>query len=206
MGFFSDFSGSSARKDIRASSREANGYVDKGYATSDGLYADAAGMFDPFVAAGGKANDTYNALLGLSGNAARDEANTMLTSNPLFQGQLGQESNALLRNLNARGASGGGQAQIAGQRVFQQNVGNWLDRYRDAGRDGYAATAAKAGVTTARGDNAYGYGATKAGIATNTGNAIADTRGMGVNNLLKLAGTAISGYNALRPQPTRAYA
>lgn len=205
MGFsFGSFSGSAQRKDIRAADAKASGFIDKGYATSDGLYAGAESSFDPYVVAGGKANDAYNALLGLNGDTARDEANTMLTSNPLFQGQLGQESNALLRNLNARGASGGGQAQLAGQRVFQQTAGNWLDRYRDAGRDGFAATGAKAGVTTARGDNAFGYGATKAGQAINYGNALAETRGIGINNLLKVAGTGISAYNALRPQPGRA--
>ena len=110
---------------------------------------------------------------------------------------MGQESNALAKLLNARGASGGGLANIAAQRVFQQSAGNWLDRYRDAGQQGFQATNAQANIRAGQGDAAYGYGATKAGNAINYGNALAETRGIGVNNLLNIVGTGIKGYNAL---------
>lgn len=196
MGFFSSFTGSDQRKDIRAADARASSALEKGYNTSQGYYDRASSAYDPYVTAGTTANTTYNSLLGLNGDGARDDANAMLTSNPLFQGQLGQESNALLRNLNARGASGGGAAAIAGQRVFQQNVGSWLDRYRDAGSQGLSATNAKSNVLTAQGDNAYGYGATKAGQAINYGNALSSTRNIGVNNLLNIAGTAAKAYAA----------
>ena len=201
MGFFKSladgFTGKAAQKDIRAADAKASGYLDKGYADSQGYYGQAASAYDPYVQAGGKSNDTYNALLGLNGTGAQNDANTMLTSNSLFQGQLGQESNALLRNLNARGQSGGGQAQLAGQRVFQQNAGSWLDRYRDAGSQGFQASNAQAGVRAAQGDAAYGYGATKANQAVGYGNALAESRGIGINNLMGAIGSGISGYNAL---------
>lgn len=197
MSFFSSFTGSAQRKDVRNANSQATAALDKGYADSQGYYGQAAGAYDPYVTAGGKANDTYNALLGLNGADARSSAQGMLTSDPLFQGGLSQDSNALLRNLNARGQGGGGQAQLAGQRVLQQNYGNWLDRYRDAGSQGFQATNAQSGVRAAQGDNAYGYGATKAGQATNMGNALASSRTIGLNNLLGVAGTAIGGWNAL---------
>ena len=200
MGFFSSFTGSAQRKDVRNANSQANAALDKGYADSQGYYGQAASAYDPYVQAGGKANDTYNALLGLNGTGAQNDANTMLTSNSLFQGQLGQESNALLRNLNARGASGGGQAQLAGQRVFQQNAGSWLDRYRDAGSQGFQATGAKSNVLAAQGDNSFGYGATKANQSVGYGNALASSRNIGLNNLLSVAGTAIGGYNSLYNQ------
>lgn len=200
MSFFGSFTGSTQRKDIRRADAAASAALDKGYADSQGYYGQAASAYDPYVQAGGKANDTYNALLGLNGAEARGTAQDMITSDPLFQGGLAQESNALLRNLNARGASGGGQAQLAGQRVLQQQYGNWLDRYRDSGSQGFQASNAQAGVRAAQGDAAYGYGATKAGQAIGTGNAIAGSRSIGVNNLIGLAGTAIGGYNALYNQ------
>lgn len=197
MGFFGSFTGSDQRKDIRNANNKASAAIDKGYADSQGYYNQAASAYDPYVQAGGKANDTYNALLGLNGADARSSAQGMLTSDPLFQGGLAQDSNALLRNLNARGASGGGQAQLAAQRVLQQNYGQWLDRYRDAGQQGFQASNALSNVRAAQGDNAYGYGATKAGQAINYGNAMSSSRNIGINNLLNVAGTAIGGYNAL---------
>lgn len=197
MGFFGSFFGSDQRSDIRKADKKATAALDQGYAASQGYYGQAASAYDPYVQAGGKANDTYNALLGLNGADARSSAQGMLTSDPLFQGGLAQDSNALLRNLNARGASGGGQAQLAGQRVLQQNYGAYLDRYRDAGQQGFQASNALSNVRAAQGDNAYGYGATKAGQAINYGNAMSSSRNIGINNLLNVAGTAIGGYNAL---------
>ena len=136
--------------------------------------------------------------MGLNGADARGEAQGMITSDPLFQGGLAQDSNALLRNLNARGQGGGGQAQLAGQRVLQQNYGSWLDRYRDAGSQGFQATNALSGVRAAQGDNAYGFAATKAGQATNYGNALASSRSIGINNLMGAVGTGIKAYAGMK--------
>lgn len=97
----------------------------------------------------------------------------------------------MLKYLNARGQSGGGLANIAAQRVLQQNYGNWLDRYRDAGSQGLQATGAQAGIKTGQGDNAYGFAATKAGNAINYGNAMAQSRGIGINNLFSALGTGV---------------
>jgi hypothetical protein len=196
MGFFGSFTGSSQRKDIRNANATANQALDQGYAQSQGYYNQAADAYAPYAQQGQKASNTYNALLGLNGADARTEAQGMLTSDPLFQGGLAQESNALLRNLNARGQGGGGQAQLAGARVLQQNYGNWLDRYRDAGTQGFQATAGQAGVRAAQGDNAYGFAATKAGNAIQYGNALASSRNIGINNLSNLLGTAAKAYAA----------
>jgi hypothetical protein len=49
-----------------------------------------------------------------------------------------------------------------------------------------------------QGDNAFGYGATKAGNAINYGNAMAQAKGIGVNNLLGLAGTAIKAWGGMK--------
>lgn len=198
MGILGSFFGSDQRKDLARAKAQSDAALQQGYDSAYGDYTEAGNAFAPFAQSGQAANTFYNQALGLGTPGERDAAIGTLTSNPLFQGELGQQSNAVSRVLNAQGASGGGRAQLAAQRVFQQNAGNWLDRYRDQGAQGLQATNAMSNARMGRGDLAYGYGATKAGNAINYGNAMAQSRGIGINNLLGLAGTAISGINAFR--------
>lgn len=195
MGFFS-LTGGSQRSDIRRSTAQANSMIDQGFNESQGYYDQAAGLYDPYTQQGGKAATMYADLLGINGGDARSEAQGVLTSDPLFQGGLAQDSNALLKQLNARGQSGGGLANIAAQRVLQQNYGSWLDRYNQAGQQGFQATNALAGVRATQGDNAYGAAATKAGLALGKGNALASTRNTGINNLLGAIGTGLKAYSS----------
>jgi hypothetical protein len=204
MSFFDSFTGASQRRDMSRANRQANNALAQGYGQQQQRYDQAAGMFDPFVQQGQAANAFYGNALGLGGQEAQGQAINTLTGNPLFQGQLANDSNAVMRQLNARGQSGGGLANVAGQRVFQQTAGNWLDRYRDAGRDGFQATNQQAGVRMNQGDNAMGYGATRAGQSMNYGNALASTRSTAMNNITGLLGTGLQAYNAFRqPQPPR---
>lgn len=196
MGFFSNLSGGQQRSDIRRSTAQANSMIDQGFNESQGYYDQAAGLYDPYTQQGGKAATMYADLLGINGGDARSEAQGVLTSDPLFQGGLAQDSNALLKQLNARGQSGGGLANIAAQRVLQQNYGSWLDRYNQAGQQGFQATNALAGVRAAQGDNAYGAAATKAGLALGKGNALASTRNTGINNLMGAIGTGLKAYSS----------
>jgi hypothetical protein len=196
MGLLSDFLGKSQRKDLAAAKAESDAALQQGYGQGQTDYTAAENYFAPYANQGQAANTFYNNALGLGTEAERTAALGTLTSNPLFQGQLGQDSNALLRNLNARGQSGGGMAALAGQRVFQQNAGNWLDRYRDQGQQGLQATNQMAGYRAGRGDMSYGYGATKAGNAVNFGNAMAANRNTGINNLMGVASLGVSGINA----------
>lgn len=190
MGLIGSFLGKDQQKDIQRANAQATADLKQGYDSAYGDYTTAEGYYQPYAQQGGQANQFYGDALGLNGDAARSTAIGTLTSNPLFQGELGQESNAMARLLNAQGASGGGKAQLAAQRVFQGTAGNWLDRYNQLGQQGFQATNAMANTRTGRGDLAYGYGATKAGQAINFGNAMASNRMTGVNNILNLAGTA----------------
>lgn len=198
MGFFDSFTGKTARKDLQRGNAQANAALDQGYGQSQGYYDQAAGLYDPYVQQGSKANEFYYNALGLNGTDARDQAQGTITSDPLWSGKLAQDSNAALKYLNARGEAGGGLAALAGERVLYQNYGNALDRYRDAGSQGLTATNALANVRTGQGDNAYGYGATKAGNAINYGNAMAQSRNIGVNNLFNALGTGLKAYNTFR--------
>lgn len=196
MGLLGSFFGSDQRKDLRHAKGQADAALQQGYDGAYGDYTAAGDMYQPYAQSGQQANQFYSDALGLNGDDARSTAVNTMTSNPLFQGQLGQESNAMARMLNAQGAGGGGKAQLAAQRVFQQNAGNWLDRYRDQGSQGLQATNAMAGMRAQRGDLSYGYGATKAGNEINMGNAMAASRNIGINNIMGLGGLAL---NAVTP-------
>ncbi len=198
MSFFSNFFGGDSRRDLAKANKTATGFLDRGYNDQAQRYDQAAGMYDPYISEGRQGSEMYNALLGLRGGDAAQGAYDSLAANPAFSGKFAQDSNAVLRSMNARGQGAGGAAALAGERVLQQNIGNWLDRYRDAGRQGFEATNQGANIRMGQGDNAYGYGATRANQAIGYGNALASTRNAGLNNLLGLAGTAIGGVNAFR--------
>jgi hypothetical protein len=194
MGF--DFTGSKARKDMARANAQATAALSEGYGQQQQRYDQAFDIYSPYAQQGKAANDFYTNALGLGGQDAQNQAIGTLTSNPLFQGQLGQESNALSRQLNARGMGAGGTAAMAGQRVFQQTAGNWLDRYRDAGRQGFEATNQQGNIRMGQGDNAMGFAATRANQGIQYGNALASTRNTGLNNLMGLAGVGIKAYTA----------
>lgn len=202
MGLLGSFLGKDQQKDLQRAKQQSDAALQQGYDSAYGDYTSAGDMFSPYAQSGQQANQFYNDALGLNGDAARGTAINTLTSNPLFQGQLGQDSNAMARLLNAQGASGGGKAQLAAQRVFQQNAGNWLDRYAQQGQQGLTATNAMAGLRQARGDLSMNYGATRAGNEINMGNAMASARNVGINNILGVAGLAV---NAMKPTPTIKY-
>lgn len=201
MSFFSDFFGKTAQRDIKRANKKATGQLEQGYGQQTQRYDQAAGLYDPYVQQGRAASDFYTNALGLGGAEAAQGAYDTMAANPMFSGQLANDSNALHRSLNARGQGAGGLAAMAGQRVFQQTAGDWLDRYRDAGRDGYSATNALAGVRAQQGDNAMGYGATQAGQTINYGNALAQSRNIGSNNLIGLIGAAGNAAGAVMGKP-----
>lgn len=198
MGFFGSFFGNDQRRDLERSNRQANKQLTQGFNQQQGYYDQAYNLFNPYMQQGQAANAFYNNMLGLGGADAQKAAYDQFMANPLFQAQSEQNQTAAQRALNARGSGGGGQAQLAAQRVAQQTAGNWLDRYADQGRQGLQAAGMGANVRMGQGDNAYGYGATRANQAVNYGNALADSRNIGVNNLMGLAGTAARAYGAYK--------
>lgn len=201
MGFFGSLTGSDQRSDIKKANKIATAALDQGYNTSQGYYDQAASSLDPYTTTGTQANQAYADLLGLNGNDARTAAQGVITSDPLWSEKLGEDTNAVLKNLNARGMGASGAAALAGQRVLAQDYGSVLDRYMNLGNQGLTATGQKAGVLTGQGDNAYGYGATKANNALAYGNAMAGTRNVGLNNILSIIGTgakAIGAYNGMK--------
>lgn len=199
MGLLGSFLGTDQRKDVTNAYNKSNKYLDQGYNSAYGDYSTAVKNYDGYTQTGQQANTFYSNALGLNGADAQNQSISTLTSNPLFSGELAQDSNAVSRTLNAQGSSGGGKAQLAAQRVFQENAGNWLDRYNQLGQQGLSATNAQSNALQSRGDMTTNYYGTKAGNTVQYGNALAQSRNTGINNLISLGGLAVK---ALSPTPT----
>lgn len=192
MGIIGSFFGRDQKKDLARAKAESDAALNQGYAQGDQRYQEAEGMYSPYAEQGREANTFYNDVLMNRGDAVG-----RFSSNPLFSGELASNFMATQRAGNAAGW-GAGKEALAGQRVFGQTAGSWLDRFRDAGQTGLTATNAMAGLRANRGDMAIGKGQTQAGNAINFGNAMAANRNTGINNLMGLAGTVIGGINAFR--------
>ncbi len=197
MGFLSDFFGGSARKDLRRAKAASNAELDAGYNEASGLYDQAGAMYDPYVAEGRTGSATYSQAIGLGTPEEQAAAQQRYFNDPAMLAVLGQQSNALLRKYNAGGSgTGGGRLALAGTRVGLENYGNWLDRVKGVGDQGLTATGAKSNVLLGKGDMRFGLGATKAGSEINFGNAMAQSRSIGINNLLGVLGAGAKAYSA----------
>lgn len=196
MGFFSDLFGGSQRKDIRNAKRKSDAELQSGYDEAQPYYEQAFDALTPFAQSGVQANTLYTQALGLGTPEERNAAQNIYFSDPGFNRMMEQSSNALLRNLNARGQSVGGKANLAAARVASENYGGWLDRINNLGQQGGQFASGQSSIRMGQGDMRYGLGATRAGQETNYGNAIAQSRTTGINNLLNIAGTAGKAYGA----------
>lgn len=196
MGFLQDITGATARKQIAGAKKKSDAALKEGYDIGVARYGEAYDEYDPYVAGGQEANTRYNQLLGLGTDEERTAAQSRYLSDPIFSSILGQQSNALLRQQNARGATYGGQTVQMGGRLGLEAYGGYLDRLKGQGDQGFAATGARSNIKMGLGDLGYGYGATRAGQETNYGNARAQASTIGVNNLLNIAGTAAKAFTA----------
>jgi len=211
MGFFSSLFGDDQRDDLRRAKRrsdreleqgydEARGLYEQGYGDAQGYYDRAYGELTPYAQGGRRAQDTYTQALGLGTQDQRREAQGLYFDDPAWQSMMDEENSAMMRYLNARGQSGGGRANLAAARVARQGYGNWLNRMSQLGQQGGQYAAQQSGIRAGQGDQAmnygmnmgnlrYGYAGTKAGNEINFGNAMAQSRNTGLNNLLNIAGT-----------------
>lgn len=202
MGLWDAFTGAAQAKTIKKGSQQAQNALMTGYNTAGGAldtsYDTARGYVDPYVGTGTRYQQRYDDLMGLNGDEARTAAQGVITSDPLWSGQLAQAQNAALRNLNARGLSGSGTAALAGQRVLLENYQNMLNRYQQGGQQGLAASGMGADIASrygsARAGLDYGNAQQLAGVHQSTANALAQAQGILPQHLMGLASMAISGF------------
>lgn len=197
MGLLGSFFGSDQRKDLRRAKAASDRELDAAYKGADEFYAQGQELYDPYIEQGRTGSDVYSQAIGLGTPEERAAAQERYFSDPAMQAVLGQQTNALLRKFNASGSgTGGGRLALAGTRVGLENYGNWLDRVKGVGDQGFTATTGKSNVLLGRGDSRWNFGATKAGNEINAGNALAQSRNVGVNNLLNVASLGVKAYAA----------
>lgn len=196
MGFWQDFTGASARKDLKRGKAQSDAELDKGLSSATDFYNQGRAAQDPYAQQGLQGFQAYGQALGLGTDAQRQAVSDRYFSDPAQQAVLGQQSNALLRGLNSRGQSGGGMAALAGARVGIEGYNGYLNRLQGLGQQGQQAATTQSNIDLGQGDLNWGAAATKAGSDINYSNAQAANRGILGNNLLNLAGTAAKAYAA----------
>lgn len=197
MGFFSDFMGKSAKKDLREADAKSKAYLNAGKDEADSRYVEgwdtARGYIDPY-AEGGRAGQTmYENTLGLNGEGARDEAQRLYYSDPNEQ-RIGDLVNKRIGyKYNAGGSYGTGAHNLASSRAALEQYGGWQNRLGELGARGQqaATTGATLGYQAGsdRASLAYGHAQQQAGREQSFGNAMAANRMTGINNILATAGT-----------------
>lgn len=88
----------------------------------------ALGGLSPYAAAGTPALQQQQALLGLSGTGAQQQAISALESSPLFQAQVRQGEEAMLQQASATGGLRGGNTQAALAQFRPQMLAAEIDR------------------------------------------------------------------------------
>jgi hypothetical protein len=212
MGFFNDlidsFTGSAQKKAIKKSSAEAMGYLDSGAAQARGelgqYYDQAQGFLSPYLQGGGQANNLLAAYLGAAGPEAQQQAFANFQNDPGYQAQFNAGVNALDRSATARGGLYSGAAmkglQEFGQQFQRQAFNDRINQLQGFSGQGLQAGSAAAGLAANQGNTlgnlSFGLGQQKASNAINKGNALAQASGIGINNLMNLAGTAVKAFGA----------
>lgn len=112
-------------------------------------------LLAPYVQAGTGALGQQQALLGLSGGAAQQQAISGIEQSPLFQAQVQQGENAMLQNASATGGLRGGNIQGALAQFRPQMLSNQINQqYANLGGltqlgQNSAAGVGSAGMTSA---------------------------------------------------------
>lgn len=193
MSFFGSLFGGDQEKILKKGRKAALGEIDTGYNEALPRIEEAFNLYQPFAESGRQANTAYTNLLGLNGADAQRSSQDIYFQDPAQQQILSQKTNNLLRQLNARGGTYGGRAALAGARAGLENYNSYLDRVGGLANTGGQFVGQQATLRAGQGDMAYGRGLTKAGVETNSANALAQNKSTSVNNLLGLGSTLLKG-------------
>lgn len=203
MGFFDAFTGKAQADQIKKSSKEAMGHLDTGATQARGelgqYYDQAQGFLNPYLQGGGQANNLLAAYLGAAGPEAQRQAFANFQNDPGYQAQFNAGVNALDRSATARGGLYSGAAmkglQEYGQQFQRQAFNDRISQLQGFSGQGLQAASGAAGLASNQGNAlsnlSFGLGQQKASNAINKGNALAQASGIGVNNLMNVAGLAL---------------
>lgn len=215
----------SANTGLTTGQRQGNQYLTQGAQTArqDIMRGTGAALdaLSPFAQSGTAANTMYSNAIGLNGNQARDQSQSVYMNDPIMASLMNQANESILQRYNASGLANSGVSRSAILQNQYNNYGGWLDRLNQQGQQGYSAAQGIANTQNNRGaalaniasnlgqqraDNTYRYGSQIAGNrvdlgrgqasnALNLGNAQA---GLATDTASALANTRGMGWqNAL---------
>lgn len=210
-GFFDSFFGKSQQRDLAAGNAQAQSYINNYGEQSRAAYqagADkASAYYQPYAEGGRRGQNAYEDSLGLNGAEGGQNALTMYGNarNPYLQYEQDMAQRGMDRAANARGAlnSGGNSLAVARARMGlgYQDYSNWQNRLQGLGQQGFQAAGQQANIAQNAGqyaaDSYSGQGQQLAGNAINYSNALAASRGIGVNNLMQLGGLAVKAAGGM---------
>ncbi len=209
MSFF-DIFGKGARKDLQEADRQAAASLAEGkagaIATGDKYYGEGQNYLMPFAQSGRDADAQIRNALGLNGADAQRGYYDNFQTDPGFQNEVNAGVRTIDSSATARGGLYSGAQMKALQRFGQdkmgQAYGNRLNALMGYGQQGQQAATQQAGMAQQYGSDRmnleYGYGQQRAGNQLNLGNALAQNRNVGMNNLLGIAGVAAKAYGAYK--------
>lgn len=186
MGIWQDFSGKSARRDIRRGQEQANaeltGSENKGY----GFYNEGIGRFDPYAQGGLTGYKAYLASMGLGSPEEQADVEDRYMRDPMQQALMDR-----IQKFATRGRAYSGQGGAATQAFTNALLENW-QKYQQGlkgvGDQGLQARGAQAGFDQAKGELAFGAGQQRAGVNIGAANALAASRSILANNVIGAVG------------------
>lgn len=208
MSLFDAFLGKSQRRDIQQSSAMAADRYKEGledFTSTQNKFLDRSVDFlQPDIGTGRDAQNVLRAALGLDGPEAQSAFFQNFQTDPGFQAATQAGIDQLDNSAASRGQlfSGGQIRDVAdyGARRMEGAFDNRLSRLQQLGQTGSTQATNAAQLTSQAGNQIAGaqFGTNQllANNAINTGNAVAQTRSIPINNLLGIAGAAAKGAGA----------
>ncbi len=198
MGFFDDFFGSSQRRDINKGAKAAATLYQQGAAEAQPYIEQARERLTPYEEVGRNAFLRYGDALGLGGAGAQKAYLDSYLEDPTQE--LSQR--AVARQMAARGLTDSGTSRLAAARVWQEGYNNRLNQLAGLGQQGLLTAGQQGQYDTEIGNLRFGTKQLLANNEINRANAVANTRSIGVNNLLGLGSLVVSAATGM---PTNAF-
>ena len=201
MGLFDDFMGKSQKRDIQQGAAQARAALGQAYGEANSIYGDylgkGVGYLQPGMQRGEAANKLLADALGINGRDAQASYYQQFQTDPGFQASLQAGLRGVEGSAAARGGLYSGAAmkglQDYGQRAMYGQYQDRLKALSGVGQVGDQMSGMAAGFNVGAGKDLsnlrYGYGQGLANNLMSEANAMAASRGVGMNNLLNLAGT-----------------
>lgn len=218
MGLLQDFLGKSQQEDLARAKAESASFLNQAlgdYTTTQKDYlGQALGQFNglqPFVDSGTGSIRLLSDALGVNGAGPQSAFYNSFQTDPGFMASQQAGIDALDKSAASRGLlrSGGQQRDLFsfGQRFLSDAFNNRINQLfglgQQGGQIGMGVAGAKSGLLSGTGSDIanaqLGVGQLMANNATNYGNAMAQSRGIGINNILGV-GNLLA--NAFKPAPT----